>query len=581
MSGSPPWNRQYEEALNLHSQGQFAAASILYQAIEAEYPDAHPVWNADGILDFQSGEVVRGVEKLEKACHLDSRNSEYWSNLGNAYRILHRYEDSAEVCRKAVELNDQNAAAHNNLAGALRFLHEIDDANYHVDRAIEIAGPFREAMLNRACTDFVLGLNERGTHTMSELIKADPTLDENWYVWLFQLGYGEGIPNEDFRQAHSLFGSRFHEAPRPVPTRIHPQRIGFVSGDLYGHPVGKFMMMLLEHFDKSQFQIVAFSNSDRKDDVTRVLMRNCSEWHMVAGKPIDQVYSIVRQADVDVLIDLSGHSSANLLPLFAKRPAPVQATYLGYSATTGLSQMDFFIADSVTIPPEYENSAVEQIIRLPDSCFCFPGVEVAPKPAKPAGSPIVFGSFNNPMKITETAMLMWAEILRQVPDSRLIVKYMSLGGKLAKENYSRRFIAAGIPEDQFEIHGSKPYEKHLEMVRSVDISLDTPVYNGATTTVDALTVATPVVTWAGERYNQRMAASILSAVGLDELVTHSGEEYIQLAVKLATDHAYRNEVEMKIVEQWPKSALVDGRRFAIGFENAIFDMWKKIFPSKT
>ena len=166
-------------------------------------------------------------------------------------------------------------------------------------------------------------------------------------------------------------------------------------------------------------------------------------------------------------------------------------------------------------------------------------------------------------------------------DSRLIVKYMSLGGKLAKENYSRRFIAAGIPEDQFEIHGSKPYEKHLEMVRSVDISLDTPVYNGATTTVDALTVATPVVTWAGERYNQRMAASILSAVGLDELVTHSGEEYIQLAVKLATDHAYRNEVEMKIVEQWPKSALVDGRRFAIGFENAIFDMWKKIFPSKT
>ena len=174
------------------------------------------------------------------------------------------------------------------------------------------------------------------------------------------------------------------------------------------------MMMLLEHFDKSQFQIVAFSNSDRKDDVTRVLMRNCSEWHMVAGKPIDQVYSIVRQADVDVLIDLSGHSSANLLPLFAKRPAPVQATFLGYSATTGLSQMDFFIADSVTIPPEYENSAVEQIIRLPDSCFCFPGVEVAPKPAKPAGSPIVFGSFNNPMKITETAMLMWAEILRQI-----------------------------------------------------------------------------------------------------------------------------------------------------------------------
>jgi predicted O-linked N-acetylglucosamine transferase (SPINDLY family) len=286
---------------------------------------------------------------------------------------------------------------------------------------------------------------------------------------------------------------------------------------------------------------------------------------------------------MDVLIDLSGLTTGNMLAAFAMRPAPVQMTYLGYPNTTGVAAVDYRIVDSITDPPGAEAHAVERLLRI-DPCFlCYGGMEAArvaegpPSQAPGSGGAVTFGSFNALQKVTDTTMRLWAEILRAVPGgrARLAVKYMSTGDEQTRARLRQRLEAAGVPADRIVLMAPLPeYRDHLEAYGEIDVALDTFPYNGTTTTCEALWMGVPVVTMAGRVHAARVGASLLSAAGLPDLVARDADGYVAAAVRLAQDAGRLAALRSGLREQMKRSPLCNRAGFGERFGEAVRGAWR-------
>jgi predicted O-linked N-acetylglucosamine transferase (SPINDLY family) len=469
---------------------------------------------------------------------------------------------------RAVRLAPGHAGAHANLGLVALELGDIAAADAELARALEIDAGFAAALAGRARIEVMRGHAKRAEPWFRAALAAGGHDMEVWSAWLFSLGLRDDLDEAAVAREHFAFGARFDRAPaRPARCGASGKvRVGYVSADFSAHPVALFLRPVLEHHDRDRFEVFCYSNGTDEDEVTAALRSRADRWRGIAGREDPWVEGLVREDGIDLLVDLSGHTAGNRLSLFARKPAAVQATWLGYLNTTGLAAVDYRICDPHT-DPEGATEAFnrEKLARLPHSQWCYaPYYPVALPAPRPADGAIRFASFNQFVKVSDGALDLWCAILRALPGSRLAIHGVPRG--VTPEDVLPRLEARGIAPERVELVGRLAILEYFQAIARADIALDTWPYNGATTTLDTLWMGTPVVALRGERALSRGAYSIVTAAGLHELVARSPAEYVEKNVALARDAAARERLRGELRARLERSPVMDAAGFTRDLE---------------
>lgn len=565
----------------------------------------------------QSGRPEEGVEACRTALRLDPRRADVHFNLGNMLNALRRQPEAEEAFRVASLADPTHLDARNNLASLLKDSGRIDEARELYESIIRANPRYanahnnlgiiceREGQLTRALfhyqtasgiapNDVEILANQANallaTARIDEAIKlyqrasrndpASPTSSAR----LFAMNYKAIDPAALFAE-HVDWGQRL-----AITHRFHPYRdtrhdldrkfrIGYVSPDFRTHSVAFFIEPILAYHDRETFEIYCYAEVNKPDETTNRLKSHCDVWRDIVGKSDNAVAELIHSDGIDILVDLAGHTAANRLLAFARKPAPVQVTYLGYPNTTGLPAMDYRLTDTIADPPGQEVFHTERLVRLPDGFLCYqpPGHTPAVKPAPGLVTEYVtFGSFNNLAKIGEGVVALWSKLLHTAPKSRLILKNMSLRDEETRNRYLALFLNNGIASERIELIGWLPSkEDHLALYHRIDIALDTFPYNGTTTTCEALWMGVPVVVLSGNRHAGRVGMSLLTQVGLTGLIAQNPDDYVRIASTLATDLRRLAALRADLREQMATSPLCDGVSFTRELETAYREMWQR------
>lgn len=535
-------------------------------------------WMALGRLDV-------ALEAADRAMALDGQNGEWRNIRGGILLSMARYDEALIELETAISLAPDLADARCNYALALQNVHRLDEAErvYRtvVDQTPENApahaGLGRTLRLRGDLTGAIasyrhaVALNSGNARTHSSLLfnlLGDPDTDE---AALFQA-------HRDWHDRHAapLMGGAVRHGNDTDPDRR--LRIGYVSSDFRTHPVGRLVCPIFDAHDRSAFEIFAYSQAASADDMTRRIEAAADQFRPIAALEDAAVVSLIRDDGIDILVDLSGHSARNRLTVFARRPAPVQATWLGYMASTGLEAMDYLIGDPVHTPAGDEACYSETVLRLPRDLLCFSPPDGAPDMVPPpasTGDGVTFGCFNNPGKITQPVLDSWARVLLAVPHGRLYLRYLDYEDHGVQRDFRDRLGALGIDGTRIRFAGKASYQDVLASYGEVDIALDTFPYSGTMTTLEALWMGVPVVALMGERMVARQAAAHLTAAGLPELVAADAGDYVDLAISLANDRARLAELRSGMRDRLQASPLCDLTGFTHSLEALYRGMWHR------
>jgi protein O-GlcNAc transferase len=367
-------------------------------------------------------------------------------------------------------------------------------------------------------------------------------------------------------------------SPRP-PLRNRapgePIKLGYISADFRSHSVSFFIEKVLANHDRSRFEITCYSSVMRPDAMTQRLRGYAHHWREIAHLPDEQVADLVRRDNLDILVELGGHTDGNRLLVMARRLAPIQVTYLGFPNTTGLEQIDYLITDAQLAPDGTDEFYSEKLVRLPGSFFCYFGPElgipISPPPVEKNGH-ITFGLLTNWVKVRPAMMNLWAQLLHAVPNSRIILKAKSLRDANLARQVQDFFTSAGIEPQRIQAQSWTDFPTYLRLMADIDIGLDTFPFNGHTTSCHQLWMGVPVVTLAGETQASLMGKSILNSLKLPELIAQSPQQYLQIATDLARDVPRLRELRASMRSRWHASGLLDGFRFTRELEAAYEQM---------
>jgi protein O-GlcNAc transferase len=553
-----------------------------FQKAATQCPDW---WQARSNLGFalaRVGLMAQAAEELSAAARLNPEDAGVRNNLGLALSSLGRGEEAQQSFLEAIRLHPGYPEAHNNLAILYERFGRTSEAIDCCLAALRLRPAYPEAHLNLANALKSQGRHDEALAHYREALRLKPDYLEARSSLLFSLCYPAGLSPELVFAEHSAFGAayRFAAAPHdndPQPGR--PLRIGYLSADFRSHAVARFIEPVLRHHDRSRFQVVCYSNVTAPDETSTRLGALAGRLVNIAGMPDQEAAELIRGDRIDILVDLSGHTADNRLALCARKPAPVQVTWLGYPHSTGLQSMDYRITDAVSDPPgASERFHSEQLLRLPGSFSCFAPPEEAPPvgelPALSAGL-LTFGSFNNPAKITPETVALWAGVLRRVPASRMLIRGYSRANRGSRARLLGLFAANGIGAGRLDLRGNTAsYREHLELYCELDIALDCIPYNGTTTTCEALWMGVPVLTLAGDSHRSRVGATLLQSVGLPDLIASSPGEFLDRAAALAGDLGELARLRGALRGKMADSPLTDGASFTRNLEAAYRTIWQ-------
>ncbi len=402
--------------------------------------------------------------------------------------------------------------------------------------------------------------------------------------YLYTLNYVPGLAPEFIAAKYKELAPRcyypryeWQRPDRPAESVGRPLRIGYISGDFYGHSVAFFLEPVIENHDRSRFEIFCYSNRTASDDTMERLRGFCTGWRCIVGLSDLQAAGMIASDGIDILVDLSGHTAANRLGVFSYRPAPLQVSWIGHPNTTGLSQLDYYLTDPWCDPPGMTDHLYsERLCRLPRIFCCYlPPIKFPPVAAVPSvhSGAITFGCFNSLTKINETLVSWWAQILGRLPGSKMFIKGPALDDHGTQDELFSCFAGYGIPAERLIVQGvTSTREEHLARYSLVDIALDTFPYHGTTTTCEAIWMGVPVVTLAGKTHVSRVGVSLLHAIGLDDLVAGDPDAYIAKAVALATDRQRLVWLRENLRTMMSQSPLMDVKGVTRDVENAFHDM---------
>jgi len=560
-----------------------AAEAALRAAIQTDpaYADAH---NALGQVRLDQQRLEDAAASFARAIELAPDLAPPHLNLGVARMMQGRFPEAVESLRRAVEFNPQLAPAWLNLGGALQSLRRIDEAADALERAVAL-DPTPHALNGLGLLRMAQAQIDDAVAAFRRAVELDPTHATAHSNLLLALNYAEDVDENEFFAEHLRWAAR-HERPLVADRRPHANdrtpdhrrlRIGYVSPDFKQHPVGLYIEPAIAGHDRDQFEVFCYSDVAAGDEVTARLQQAADVWRTISSTSDAAVADIIRGDGIDILVDLAGHTARNRLRVFARKPAPVQVTYLGYCSTTGLSAMDYLLADAQLAPPGvHDRLATERVVvRLPRSCLCYvPPVvaaEVGPLPAESAGR-VTFASLNRLSKMTPRMFDAWIEIVLKTPRSRLIL-HGDAGRHL--DALRARWRERGIDGDRLEIVGRMSLAEYFQLHHRIDVALDPFPHNGGTTSRDALYMGVPVVTLAGPQPISRMGLSALATIGLSELVADSLPRYIALATALAGDLPRLAELRRTLRSRMAASPMMDAAGYVADLEAAYRAMWRK------
>lgn len=535
-----------------------------------------------GIVLQDLGRFDQAEQMLRRALVIKPDYVEACANLGSTLKRLGRQEEAEEAYRLALQLNPGAAEVHGNLGVLLHEMGELAESEACYLRALHLAPDLPDVQNNYGVLLQDLGRLGEAEAAYRKALSLRPNYFLAHSNLLFLLNYSLDVSQQAAFEEACRFGasvsSRFgHRYAKWSCAEHGPLRIGFVSGDFRNHPVGYFLENLLRYLDRQTFEIYAYPTDPREDELTVRLKSYFSAWHPIYGMNDELAAKSIRDDGVHVLLDLSGHSRFNRLPVFALRPAPVQVAWLGYFATTGMAEMDYLIADPSVLLKSQERYFTEKIWRLPQTRLCFsrPDIEVdvSPLPAKVSGF-VTFGCFNNLAKVNDSVIGLWARVLLSVSGSRLFLKAKQLGDASVRQQTVARFAACGIEAERLILEGAESRAKYFEAYHRVDISLDPFPYPGGTTTMESLWMGVPVLNLTGDSFLLRQGAGLLTNLGLQDWIATSREDYVRRAVGFSGDLPTLEELRSELRMRVEASPLMDGKRFAADFGDVLRLFWE-------
>lgn len=531
------------------------------------------------------GRIAEAIASEQNALRLQP-DAFAFGHLGELLSRAGDFREAVIAFRKGLSLNNNLASLHAGLGRAQFRLGGMARAVESFRRALEL-DPRNETYRAELAPALIgAGLVAEADAYYREVVARDPAALPALGALVFTGNYDPDLSPAGQTARAAAFGAELarqnagnrrkaHERP---PESVRPLRIGLVSGDFNTHPVACFLESTLAALDPARLDLVAYTTSLRRDEVTARLEKSIPAWRDAARLDDDALCAAIAADRIDILVDLAGHTQGARLAVFARRAAPMQVTWLGYSGTTGLAEIDYVLADPVVAPPDEEALFTEKVWRLPDSYLCYsPSAnppEIAPLPASRNGF-VTFGSFNNLNKVNDKTLHLWAAVLAAVPESRLAFKGGALRRPEAENELRARFAAAGGDPARLEI---LPYEDdfagHLAAYRAIDIGLDPFPYNGTTTTCEALLMGVPVLTLKGDRFIAHVGESILTTAGLPGWVAESPDDFVARALAFAADMEALATLRQNLRRRFLASPLCDAPRFARNLEAAFEGMWQ-------
>jgi len=601
------------------------AARYFSQAVAID--PGHPGYlQGLGIAHCNLKQLPEAVRSFQQALTLDPKNPAAHSNLGNCYKQDGNLADATRCHRKAIAADSAYLPAYINLADileqqlehkaavktyrkalriaadtpdnrtnrvllhhrlglALRQLDKTDEAIAHYREAITLQPEF--AMAHNSLGGALLARNEpeAALACFKKALELEPGYARVHSNVLMTMNYLSGVSQEQIYRASLEFAAqhaaRLMRGRAPLRNIRNKQRvlkIGYLSPDFREHSVAHFTRKLIGAHDRNAVEVTCYADVAAPDDWTGQFQTQADHWVPVTDMQDEEVVTRIRDDGIDILVDLAGHTSKNRMLVFARKPAPVQVSWLGYPNTTGMKAMDYRLTDAVADPPgEADRLHSEKLIRLEHGFLCFQTEESVPGVSPPPclrQEHVTFGSFNTIKKVTPEVIDAWSRILLSVPNARLVLKSSALEDATTKKNLLQAFADCGIDRDRLDLINAVPHrKKHLALYAKIDIALDPFPYNGTTTTFEALWMGVPVVTLCGDRHAGRVGASILQHLELPALIADNENDYIGLAKELAGDRqrlvTLRNTLRSRMCE----SVLMDVSLFASTLENAYRNMW--------
>jgi predicted O-linked N-acetylglucosamine transferase (SPINDLY family) len=540
------------QAAALQRAGRLQDAEALYRTVLDSQPQNAQALEGLGVLLLDDNRAEAALTLLGLAVRFAPQRPEAHYNHGCALIKAGRLAQAAQCFERALELRPDLLPAVSNLCNVYKYFGRVDEA----------LSLLRGALAPRAAEDAALHSNLLVSLHLTDDLDHEAMFAEH-VRWA-----------ELHARRHYPLEAAYPNTPEPD----RPLRIGFVSSNFTGMVLGHFLRGVFSTLDRSQYAIYCYPTTAREDAMSAALRTRVVQWRSIATLDDDAAAQSIRADAIDVLVDLSGHVPQNRLLVFARKPAPVQITWLDYFDTTGLGTMDYLITDRRTTPEGSPQRFRERLLFMPETRLCVTPLEGAPDVAPPpalAQGRFTFGSFNRLDKINDGVLAAWAEILRRVPQSRLVVKSAALALAEVRERNRERMAARGIDPARLELRPPSPHERMLHEYGDIDLALDTFPYNGGATTLDALWMGVPVVTFAGGRMIGRQTAAMLGCVGLDEFVAPDARDYVELAVAKAFEGERLREVRAGLRERMRVSALCDVYRYTRGLEDNFRLAWRR------
>jgi len=615
-----PDQQTIDEVLNLFKSGKLNKAKTKIENYIKKFPKSFVLFNILGAVCAGQDELEVAIDHHKKSVEINPDYAEGYNNLGIAFQKLGLFEEAVKNYKKTLKLKPDFSLAYNNLGVVLKSLNKLDEALLTSKKAIELDPKFADAHNNIGAILQDLGNYEEAYKFYKKAIKLKSNYSEAYYnlgILLKKLGKIEEcienfqkavIVNQKNNRAYSnyLFNLNYltkyndnyyiEEAKKfglnlkkinnqlciPYKYNINPKKltVGFVSADLRNHPVGYYLIDTLKYLKKKNIKLIAYHNSTETDDLTEKLKKHFDIWYNIEDKNDLKVINSIRENGIHILFDMSGHTKKNRLPIFVNKAAPIQVTWIGYNATTGLKEIDYIIGDQYVTPLENKNQFTENILQLPNiwSCLSKPSFEIKKENSSPAlkNGFITFGSFNNLSKINDDIINTWSEILKRVENSKLFLKTKELDNLKMVENIRKKFQKNGIDAEKIITEGrSKTREEMLKKYNQIDIALDPFPYSGVTTSFESVWMGVPLYVLNGNNFYSRIGVSINKNLGMDDWIANNKKDYSTKILKLTSDFNQLSQTRKCLINKVDSSTLFDSSLFADNFNKILWKIWEK------
>ncbi|HEX4052642.1 MAG TPA: tetratricopeptide repeat protein [Tepidisphaeraceae bacterium] len=574
-------------ALGLHNSGKLSDAEKIYQSILAAHPDHPDAIHLLGFLAHQRGQCQLAAHLVQKAIRINPRNSEYYATLGAAFLRLGQYLDCIKACGKAVAMNPRLPHALNSLGLALI---RVDDAQPAAAAAAARSALALENNRNPEESYRILGAAlslmgqpSEAAAAFRESLRLQPDCSDVRSDLIFTMQHDPAC-DEKTIAAELAEWNRLHVVPlrhliQPHHIDRSPDRrlrIGWVSADFCQHVLAYCVLPIFQEFDSNRFKNFCYSSVLLPDDMTDRIRGAVDTWRDICQVSDQRAAEIIRSDRIDILVDLGLHSGGNRVTLFALKPAPIQVSYLGYCGSTGLETMDYRISDPYIDPPDSDLSRYsERTVFLPDSFLLYRPMmtppDVSPLPSLSEGC-VTFGCLNSFTKVSRSVLLLWAQIMRAAPASRLLL-HAPPGG--CQQQLLAEFQHWGLSPDRFQFVPHQSWKGYIETYNRIDIALDPFPYGGGVTTCDALLMGVPVIALRGTTAAGRLSYSILCNIGRSDLAADTPQRYVEIAAALAANPARLFDLRSNLRLALQTSPVMDPSATAVNLGNLFLEIWEK------